>query len=194
MARARIDLKYWRERPKMRPSPLIAALLGIHLAFPLTRAIGQVDQLPPDCPIKTAVENTVIARAWHEEVINRRNPAILQDILAPDVVHHGAGGYPKMMTTTGIAAMMADFLTAFPDLRYSFDQFIVQDDFVVERYSARGTQHGQFGDLPPSGRVATWTGINIFRLKCGKIVEVWSEVDAVSRRQQLIDPATNSPR
>jgi SnoaL-like polyketide cyclase len=77
---------------------------------------------PPECPIKTAVENTVIAQAWHEDVINRRNPAILQDILASDVVHHAAGGYPKVMDATGIAAMMAEFLTAFPDLRYTFDQ------------------------------------------------------------------------
>jgi hypothetical protein len=116
-------------------------------------------------PIKTPIENTVIARAWHEEVINRRNPAILQDILAADVVHHAAGGYPKVMNATGIMAMMADFLTAFPDRRYSFDQFIVQDDYVVECYTAMGTQQGQFGDLPPSSRMATWTGINTFALE-----------------------------
>jgi predicted ester cyclase len=67
-----------------------------------------------------------------------------------------AGGYPKVMDATGIAAMMTEFLTAFPDLRYTFDQFIVQDDYVVERYTAVGTQQGQFGDLPPSGRMATW--------------------------------------
>jgi hypothetical protein len=36
-----------------------------------------------------------------------------------------------------------------------------------------------------STRMATWTGINIFRIKCGRIIEVWSEVDAVSRGQQL---------
>jgi predicted ester cyclase len=64
-----------------------------------------------------------------------------------------AGGYPKVMDATGIAAMMTEFLTAFPDLRYTFDQFIVQDDYVVERYTAVGTQQGQFGDLPPSGRL-----------------------------------------
>jgi steroid delta-isomerase-like uncharacterized protein len=179
----------------MRYLWIIAALLGIQLAVPLGRAAAQTEHLPPDCPIKTPVENNVIARAWHEDVINRRNPAILQEILAPDVVHHAAGGYPNVMNASGIAAMMTDFLSAFPDLRYSFDQFIVQDDYVVERYTAVGTQQGQFGDLPPSGRMATWTGINIFRIKCGRIVEVWSEIDAVGRRQQLMGTAsTNSAR
>ncbi len=171
----------------MRYLSIIVVLLGVSVTLPLGRAIAQGEAPPPsECPIKTPVENAVIARAWHEEAINRRNPAILQDIIAPDVVHHGAGGYPKVMNANGITAMMGDFLTAFPDLRYTFDQFIVQDDYVVERYTAVGTQQGQFGDLPPSGRMATWTGINIFRIKCGRIVEVWSEVDAVSRRQQLM--------
>jgi predicted ester cyclase len=78
--------------------------------------------------------------------------------------------------------MMGDFLSAFPDLRYTFDKFIAKDDYVV---TATGTQKGPFAGRPSSGRTATWTGINIFRIECGKIAEVWSEVDAVSRAQQL---------
>jgi hypothetical protein len=46
-----------------------------------------------------AVENTAVARAWHEDVINRRNPAVLQQILAAEVVLHAAGGYPKRMAS-----------------------------------------------------------------------------------------------
>ena len=58
----------------------------------------------------------------------------------------------------------------------------------MERYTASGMQQGQLGGLPPSGRTATWTGINIFRIECGRIAEIWSEVDAVSRRRQLTGP------
>ena len=148
---------------------------------------------PAACPTTTEAENLAIARAWHEEVINRRNPGALRDILAAKVVHHAAGGYPDVMDADGVSAMMDDFLAAFPDLRYRFDQFIVRDDSVVERYTATGTQRGQLGDLPPSGRTATWTGINIFRIACGRIAEVWSEVDAVSRRRQLTGDSPTPP-
>ena len=154
------------------------------LLFSVERAASQLPPLPA-CPATTQVENTAVARAWHEDVINRRNPAILQQILAPEVVLHAAGGYPKVLNAAGITAMMGDFLSAFPDLVYMFDQFIAKDDFVVERYTAIGTQRGQLGDIPPSGLVATWTGINIFRIECGRIVEVWAQVDAVTRTQQL---------
>jgi predicted ester cyclase len=137
------------------------------------------------CAATTEEQNIEISRTWHEQVINQRNPAALQDILAPEVIHHAAGGYPDTMTAAEVGAMMDDFLVAFPDLRYEFDFFVVQGGMVVERYTATGTQQGPLQNLPPLGRTATWTGINIFRIECGRIVEVWSEVDALSRNQQL---------
>jgi predicted ester cyclase len=142
------------------------------------------------CPVTTQVESTAIARAWHDDVINRRNPTMLSDIVGSEVVHHAAGGYPKIMNAEGIAAMMGDFLAAFPDLLITFDQFIAKDDFVVERYTASGTHQGPLGDLQATNRTATWTGINIFRIACRRIVEVWSEVDAEGRKRQLILPVT----
>jgi hypothetical protein len=41
-------------------------------------------------------------------------------------VHHAAGGYPKIMNAEGVAAMMGDFLAAFPDLLITFDQFVAK--------------------------------------------------------------------
>jgi steroid delta-isomerase-like uncharacterized protein len=168
---------------RMRYVPVVVALLVLSI----DQAASQLPPAPA-CPVTTQVENTALARAWHEDVINRRNPAVLQQLLAPEVVLYAAGGYPKRMNAAGIAAMMDEFLSAFPDLVYTFDQFIAQDDFVVERYTATGTQRGKLGDIPPSGRIATWTGINIFRIECGRIAEVWAQVDAVSRAQQLTGP------
>jgi predicted ester cyclase len=180
----------------MRQRFVAMALIGFAVLFGLSRpATAGSEGTPAPCQTTTQEENLDIARAWHEEVINHRNPAILSDILDPHAVHHAAGGYPQEMNPAGVTAMMGDFLTAFPDLRYTYDLWLQQDDYVVERYTASGTQQGQFGDLPPSGRRATWTGINIFRIECGRIVEIWSEVVAVSRTQQLTGaiPATPAP-
>lgn len=157
--------------------PIVLALAAILLP---TAALAQ-----SNCPATTTVENVAIARQWHEEVINRRNPGVLADILGENLVHHAAGGYPETMDAAGVASMMDDFLAAFPDLVYTFDFFVAENDLVVQRYTATGTQEGALGTLPASGRKATWTGVNIFRIACGKIAEVWSEVDALSRNRQL---------
>lgn len=139
------------------------------------------------CPATTRDQNVAIARQWHEDVINRRNPAVLDTILAETVVHHAAGGYPEEMDAGGVKAMMADFLGAFSDLSYSFDFWVAEGDMVVERYTATGTHDGQLGALAPTGRKATWTGVNVFRIECGRIAEVWSEVDALTRNRQLTE-------
>jgi predicted ester cyclase len=175
--------------------PLAAVLLGCALLAPGAIAAGQATPAATaaPCPDATREEMVAVARAWHEEVINNRNPDALREILAPEVVHHAAGGYPELLDEAGVTAMMGDFLAAFPDLRYEFDFFVVEGDLVVERYTASGTQEGRLGPLPPSGRRATWTGINVFRIDCGRIVEVWSEVDAVGRNRQLADPAAGTP-
>jgi steroid delta-isomerase-like uncharacterized protein len=175
-------------------------LLGLGLALGLgSGCAGPTGQASPSssasattCPTTTEAENIVIARVWHEEAINRRNPAALHDILSSEVVHHAAGGYPDTMSADGVVTMMAAFPRAFSDLRYDFDLLFAQDDLVVERYTARGTHDGPLQDLPATGREATWTGINIFRIECGRIVEIWSEVDALSRRQQLTGAAAGS--
>ncbi len=202
----RIATRLVTTEPRPRPRGgllglVLTGLLGLSLTLGAGRAGAAQDVPTPsagsdaasaDCPATTEAENIALARAWHEEVINRRNPAALQDILAPQVVHHAAGGYPSILTADGVAGMMDDFLTAFSNLRYNFDFFVVQDDRVVERYTATGTQDGPFQDFPP-GRTATWTGINIFRIECGRIAEVWSEVDALTRNQQLSGTPTATP-
>jgi hypothetical protein len=80
---------------------VVFVLLVFSLALLLDSAKSQT---PPaqGCRTTTETENTALARAWHEDVINRRNPAMLRDILAPKVAHHAAGGYPKLMDESGI--------------------------------------------------------------------------------------------
>jgi steroid delta-isomerase-like uncharacterized protein len=179
-------------RRELRRCPAFVALLGLLLSFGFSNVTTASQATPESCPVTTEDENIAIARVWHEEAINEGNLAALDDILAPDVVHHAAGGYPDVTTAAGVIDMMSQFPPAFSALHYTIDFFVVQDDMVVERYTASGTQDGPFGDLPPSGRTATWTGINIFRIECGRIVEVWSEVDALSRNRQLTGAVSGS--
>lgn len=166
----------------MRLMPLTAGMIGLAVTAMALPAFAQ-----DACPETTRDQNIAIARQWHEDVINQRNPAVLDAILADTVVHHAAGGYPEEMDAAGVKAMMADFLRAFSDLSYSFDIWVADGGMVVERYTATGTHDGQLGALAPSGRKATWTGVNIFRIECGRIAEVWSEVDALSRNRQLTE-------
>ncbi len=168
---------------------LLVATVAAGVLFGQGAALAAQDATPPAtpaaCPVTAEAENQEIASVWHEEAINNHDLDALRDVVAPDVVHHAAGGYPDVTDIEGVVTMMGAFPAAFSDLHYSVDFWVSEDDLVVERYTATGTQDGPLGDQPASGRSATWTGVNIFRIECGKIAEVWSEVDALSRNAQL---------
>jgi steroid delta-isomerase-like uncharacterized protein len=76
-------------------------------------------------------------------------------------------------------------MVAFPDLDRKVDDLVAEGDRVVARWSATGTQTGPFMGMPPSGKVATNSGITIFRISGGRIVEEWSESDMLGLLQQV---------
>jgi steroid delta-isomerase-like uncharacterized protein len=75
--------------------------------------------------------------------------------------------------------------TSFPDLTITIEDLIAEGDKVVTRLTARGTHQGTFRGIAPTGRVVSWTGIRIFRIAEGKIVEHWANWDDLSLLQQL---------
>jgi len=77
------------------------------------------------------------------------------------------------------------FRKAFPDMRSTAEDVIVEGDKVVERYSSSGTFQGEFMGIPPTGKSGGTTGINIFRVANGKIVEHWGNSDDLGMMQQL---------
>ena len=78
--------------------------------------------------------------------------------------------------------------TAFPDLRYALEDVIAEGDLVAARYSWRGTHKGEaFLGIPPSGKTILVRGMDFYRLRDGKIVEHWDNVDELGMLSQLGD-------
>jgi steroid delta-isomerase-like uncharacterized protein len=75
--------------------------------------------------------------------------------------------------------------TAFPDLDRQLLDMVAEDDKVVARWTAEGHHLGDFNGLPPTGNYAKSSGITIFRIAGGRIVEEWSESDMLGLLQQV---------
>ena len=140
------------------------------------------------CPTTTEKENAAIARRWHEDAINHHDLTVLDEILAPDAAHDSA----TFSTNPGPRAVIGALLTGFPDVQHTVEAVITEGDLVVVRYTATGTHTGEFQGHAPTGKRVTWTGINIYRLECGRIAEIWSEVDGLSRIAQLTSTETGA--
>jgi predicted ester cyclase len=146
------------------------------------------DATPAASPVAACAPGTrdgnVAVAETYLGVWNSHDVSTFDEIADPGVVHHwGQGhdtvGIPDLKTSTQA------FFEAFPDLVMTFDDVIVEGDEVVIRWTLTGTQQGPFFGIEPTGITATWTGVNIYRVSCGKVVESWSEADGIGLRQQL---------
>jgi steroid delta-isomerase-like uncharacterized protein len=114
----------------------------------------------------------------------------LEDILAEHERLYSAdwvGHFPGMppLDAAGHRQYSEVMVTAFPDLERTIEDLVAEGDKVVARWTAKGTHTGDFQGIPPTGRVATSSGITIFRIADGRIVEEWSESDMLGLLQQV---------
>jgi len=59
----------------------------------------------------------------------------------------------------------------FPDLKLTIENQISEDEYIVTIYSVTGTFIDTWFDMKPTGEKITFTGVNVDRIKNGKIIE-----------------------
>jgi predicted ester cyclase len=81
--------------------------------------------------------------------------------------------------------IMVMVLSTFPDYHQTIHDWIAEQDKVVTRWTIQGTHKGVYAGISPTGKQVKATGINIFHLAHGKMVEHLLELDRLSITQQL---------
>ncbi len=117
-----------------------------------------------------------------DEVFNNGNLAVADEVFATDYVEH-LPGLPSGLD--GFKHFLAMLRAAFPDLHVTIEDLIGEGDKVVWRWRMHGTQQGELFNLPPTGKQAMWTEIQIGRFADGKLVEHWMSFDRLDMLQQL---------
>ena len=132
----------------------------------------------------SAAQNKALVARYFDEVLSKGNLDVLDELLVPDYVDHGAfPGQPP-----GIEGLKQAFFaisSSFPDIVFRIEDLIAEDDKVVARGVLEGTHTGDFMGIPATGRRIHVTGTRVFRVRDGKLVENWSDWDGLGLIQQL---------
>jgi steroid delta-isomerase-like uncharacterized protein len=118
-----------------------------------------------------------------EEVWNRGNYDLVDEIVATDFVGHSSMGETRGPEEAKLFWM--SLRAAFPDLAFSIEDQIAEGDKVVTRWIARGTHTGDFRGIPATGKQGQITGMTINRIVNGRAVEGWTNLDELGLMQQL---------
>jgi steroid delta-isomerase-like uncharacterized protein len=131
-----------------------------------------------------AEENRAVIRHFLEELFNGRDMDAIDRYIADDYVDHVIPpGIPP--TRDGFRQFIGMFLEALSDFHYTIEDVIADADRVAVRLTAQGTQQGEFQGIPPTGKGATWGEMHIGRMRDGKIVEHWGQIDNLGMLPQL---------
>ena len=131
----------------------------------------------------TTEENKAVVRRY-QDIYNANRLDELPEVLAPEFRPHTLmPGIPPSLE--GYKMVQESVLAGFPDFHVAIEDLIAEDDKVVMRFLITGTHQGTFMGAPATGVKIHVTGISIFRLAGGKIVEHWGEEDSLGWMQQL---------
>jgi steroid delta-isomerase-like uncharacterized protein len=130
-------------------------------------------------------DNIALFRRILDDLANKGNVAIIDELFAPDFVEHEElpPGIPA--GREGVKALFSAVRAAFPDLRAEVEDVIAQDDRVVMRETWTGTHTGEYFGVPATGRQVSMQVVDIARFAHGKVVEHWGVADQLSLLQQL---------
>lgn len=129
-------------------------------------------------------KNKAIVRRLFEEVHNKRNLDVIEEVFAPVCVNHGPGGDSET-STDHYREGAAEIAAAAPDVHDEIINMMAEGDKVGVLFARQETFTNQFRNLPPTGVKASIWGYQLCRIEDGKIVEQWSVFDTVAIQKFL---------
>jgi len=129
-------------------------------------------------------ENRAIARRFIQ-VWGKGDLDIIDELAAPSL----SVQYPAMPQvirgSKAFRKVMENFRSAFPDSDLHIEEEIAEDDKVVIRWIFSGTHQGGLLGIPATGKKVKWTGITIYQIVDGKVMEERGEEDFLGFFRQI---------
>jgi steroid delta-isomerase-like uncharacterized protein len=134
----------------------------------------------------SAEDNAEAARRILEEGFNEGRLEVFDEVCAPDVVSHDPAQPEDVLGIEAHKERVRGYRTAMPDLHVTLEDVVSAGDKVATRWTARGTNDGEFMGMPPTNRPVEITGLSLDRFdEDGQVVETWDQWDNVGFMSQL---------
>jgi len=113
--------------------------------------------------------NKAVIRRHVEEVFNKGNLSVADEIISPEYVFQSPMGEYK--GPEGFKQMVASIRKACPDIHYTIDDMIAEGDKVAVLYTFTGTFTGELAGIPSTGKRAEMKQAFIYHFRDGKEVK-----------------------
>ena len=133
--------------------------------------------------------NEQLFRILIEEGFSKGDVSVFDKYASPAFAEHQHGIKPQNLE--GVKNAIRYLHKAYPDFTLTIEDIAINGNIVWGRMTARGTQQGQFGPVPPTGKKIEITVIDIMRFENSQLVEHWGVADRLAAIEQLSQKSTS---
>jgi predicted ester cyclase len=139
--------------------------------------------------MRSLEKNKRVIKRFVDELWNQRRLQIADEIFDADCqtlqLRSGVPVTPSPRGPEIIKHHITEWLSAFPDLKFTIEQMIAEGDRVSSVLTMEGTHQGHWLGIPPNGKRINIRMMTIHLLRKGKIIEDWVIVESLGLFQQL---------
>lgn len=116
------------------------------------------------------MDNKTIVRRYYEELLNTGDISNIENYIADDYeeIHEGVR---YKLGINGAREHIKGVRQVYPDIKLTIENQISEGEWIATIYSVTGTFKNEWLGIKPTGEKITFTGVNVDRLKHGKIIE-----------------------
>lgn len=115
-------------------------------------------------------DNKTIIRSYIEQIENTGDVSKIREFISENYTEiHEGERYP--IGIQGAIDHILGVRRVFPDLILTIEHQISEGEWVVTVYSVTGTFKDEWFGMKPTGEPITFTGVNVDRIRNGKIIE-----------------------
>jgi steroid delta-isomerase-like uncharacterized protein len=156
-------------------------------------AFGMMQQLGVVTDPAVAEANKAVVRRYLEEIANRGDLALVDELFSADSIFHGPN-LPEIRGREAKKQFLVLLRGAFPDFHLTINGLIAEGNNVALRWSESGTHRGEWWGIAPTCKKLSWSGTTAFQIADGMITDEFLEWDALGFMQQLgVVPPLSQP-
>lgn len=127
----------------------------------------------------------------NKEIVRRaledswQDPGVFDELISSDYVGYDPALPEPIRGPQGAKDNFKQYSDAFEGAHITVKDQIAEGDAVATRWEGRGRHTGELMGIPPTGKEIVVEGLNLTRLRDGKIVEEWSNWDTLGMLQQV---------
>src|SRR5215211_5115395 len=151
-----------------------------------------------EAPVSDEEEkNKALVHRYFAEAWSKGDVAAVDEFMAPNYVEHPITSGVLPPGPESLKEAITTYHTAFPDLEATLDDIFAEGEMVAYRWILRGTHLGEWLGIPPTGNHFTASGISVYRIAEGKVVEGWIsiiEMSPTEEEQRWLTEGSRGPR